>query len=133
MGHAISENTSHIDFLKQSIDFLNNLKLANNHPIYCIRGWKISINATIGLWTDLHKNFDFHYLLTNRLNQDCIENLFSILRGKGENRDNPSPVEFRASFQQVVFDQILEQSAGSNCKADLVQILLSLTNMTAKY
>ena len=92
---------------------------------------KIPINATIGLWTDFHKNFDFHYLLTNRLNQDCIENLFSIIRGKGENRDNPSPVESRASFRQVVFDQILEQSAGSNCKADLVQILLSLTNMTA--
>ena len=129
-GHAMSASTDHVRFLKESIDFFNNLKLSKPTTIYCIRGWKISINAVLGLWEDLHRDNSFSYLLTNRLNQDCAENLFSTIRGKGGHRVNPTATEFRAAYRQAVFDQILEQSAGSNCSADMDQILLSLTNIT---
>ena len=67
--------------------------------------------------------------MTNRLNQDCVENLFSIIRGKGGKRDNPDAREFRASYRQVVFDQLLMLSEGSNCKVDTDDILLNLTNL----
>ena len=35
------------------------------------------------------------FLLTNRLNQDCIENLFAAIRSKGGHLNNPDPQEFR--------------------------------------
>ena len=66
--------------------------------------------------------------MTNRLNQDCVENLFSIIHGKGGKRDNPDAREFRASYRQVVFDQLLLPSEESNCKVDTDDILLNLTN-----
>ena len=83
----------------------------------------------MSLWSELHDCHNFEFLLTNRLNQDCLENLFSIIRGKGGKRDNPDAREFRAAYRQVVFDQILLPSQGSNCEMDRDGILLSLTNI----
>ena len=65
--------------------------------VSCIVGWQISIISLMALWKDL-QNSGFKYLLTNRLNQDCLENVFSILRSKGRFRDNPDPQQFRAAF-----------------------------------
>ncbi|GFN88247.1 transposable element p transposase [Plakobranchus ocellatus] len=43
------------------------------------------------LWDDVRENYGFRYLLTGRLNQDCLEDLFSVIRGKRGHRFNPSP------------------------------------------
>ena len=45
-------------------------------------GMICSIRATKALYTDLVTNGPFEYLMTAKLNQDCLENLFSRLRGK---------------------------------------------------
>ena len=76
----------------------DDLKVNSGNTIYCANGWKLSIKATMELWHDLHNHHQYGFLLTNRLNQDCIENLFSIIRGKGGQRVNPSSMEFRAAF-----------------------------------
>ena len=130
-GHALSPDSGHIEFLKSCLQFLEELTLLSPTVIFCIQGWKISINALLGLWQDLHENHNFQFLLTNRLNQDCAENLFSIIRGKGGHRDNPDAREFRAAYRQVVFDQMLMQSVGSNCADDRDSILLSLINISS--
>ena len=62
---------------------------------------------------------DIPNLCTNRLNQDCVENMFSIVRGKGGHRDNPDPKEFRLAFRQVMVDRLLSVSEFSNCKDDV--------------
>jgi hypothetical protein len=128
-GHALSTSSGHLEFLQTALCFLDDLKLSTQTTIYCMRGWKITINALLGLWGELSENHEFKFLLTNRLNQDCAENLFSIIRGKGGKRDNPDAREFRAAYRQVVFDQMLQQSHGSNCNEDMDQILLSLMNL----
>ena len=46
-------------------------------------GWVISINSLLSLWQELHDNHDINLFFTKRLNQDCLENLFSAIRGKG--------------------------------------------------
>lgn len=129
-GQALSDQTEHLKFLSEAYDYLTELKLPNNKTLPCINGWQISIKSLISLWSDLHDCHSFEFLLTNRLNQDCLENLFSIIRGKGGKRDNPDAREFRAAYRQVVFDQILLPSQGSNCELDKDDILLSLTNIT---
>ena len=83
-------NTGHRTFLQSCLKFLPKIKTETGKSLPCLNGWQISINALFGLWSELEKR-GFNYLLTNRLNQDCIENLFSILRGKRGFRDNPNP------------------------------------------
>ena len=73
------------------------------------RDWLVrnTINALLLLWDDLHQHSGLSFLLTSRLNQDCVENLFSIFCGKGGHRDNPDPGQFRQAFRQVMVDAIL--------------------------
>ena len=57
------------------------------------KGIIVSINAVLHLWKDL-KEEGFKYLLTHRLNQDCLENLFSSVRALGGADSNPNSVQF---------------------------------------
>ena len=61
----------------------------------------MNINALLGIWQTLHSQYNLKFLLTGRLNQDCVENLFSVIRAKGGPRDNPDAGQFRAAFAQV--------------------------------
>ena len=78
---------------------------------------------------NLYNEIQYEYLLTNRINQDSIENLFSIIRAKGGARDHPTPDQIRAAYRQVVFDNILMPSEGSNCIPDNDRLILSINNI----
>ena len=51
-------------------------KLPWEHGLLC------SIKSTKALYTDLVVNGPFEYLMTAKLNQDCLENMFSRIRGE---------------------------------------------------
>lgn len=55
----------------------------------CINGWLENLQSLKLLWKELHYNYGFKFLITRRLTQDCIENLFSIIRSKGGNNVTP--------------------------------------------
>ena len=61
----------------------------------------IGLLPLVMIWEKLHTAHNLNFLLTNRLNQDCVENLFSITRVKGAQRDNPDAAQFRVAFKQV--------------------------------
>ena len=132
MAHALSDKTSHVSFLRESLNFLEKTSIPSQKELPCLQGWKMSINALLALWEDLHSNHQFKFLLTNRLNQDCIENLFSIIRGKGGNRVNPTPQQFRSSFRHIVVEKLFIQSVNSNCKVDFDHILLDMSSLCTK-
>ena len=127
--HALSDNSGHITFLESCLRFLSKIKTGENVVVPCIVGWQISIRSLIMLWQEL-KTVGFKYLLTNRLNQDCLENLFSIIRGKGGFRDNPDSQQFRAAFRHVVVDKLFVHSTSANCILDADKILLDISNVT---
>ena len=129
--HALSNTSQHLDFLQNSLTFLNSVSKPDGKSVPCLEGWKTSVNALTQLWSELHMH-GFKFLLTSRLNQDCVENMFSVIRGKGGNRDNPDPQQFRAAFRQVVVDQLLKPSDFGNCQDDLDSILLSLNHMATE-
>ena len=130
--HALSNATDHKAFLRESLAYLSSLRTPSGQQIHCIRGWKISIQSLLLLWEDLRTNCGFNFLLTGRLNQDLVENLFSVIRGRGGHRDNPDVREFRAAFRQVLFDQMLVPSKSSNCSMDLDSVLLNMTNFSSE-
>ena len=61
----------------------------------------MAITSVKLLWDDMGKQEGVKYLLTSRLNQDCLENLFSIVRAKGGARDNPNAAQFRVALAEV--------------------------------
>lgn len=130
LGHAFNNDSGHTAFLEKTLDYFSHLSIPNNQSLPCIKGWMISIKSLLFLWSDLSENYGFSHLFTSCLNQDSVENLFSIIRGKGGHRFNPDAREFRAAYRQVLFDQMLMPSPGSNCELDTDKILLSLSSLT---
>ena len=52
----------------------------------------VSIKSVKALYLELNEE-GAEYLLTTRVNQDCIENLLSCVRAMGGSNSHPSPVE----------------------------------------
>ena len=67
----------------------------------CQRGLIITLKAMIGVFNFI-KNEKIPFLLTNRFNQDCLENTFSSIRRRGGFRDNPDCREFRSTLRYVI-------------------------------
>ena len=82
-------------------------------------------------WHSLSVSNNIKFLLSNRLNQDCIENLFALIRSKGGHRSNPDPQEFRYALRQVMVDKVLSSIRGTNCKEDLDTFLLNFMSPTS--
>ena len=79
----------------------------------CLKGWKLYINSLLGLWEDVHISYRLQFLLTNRLNQDCLENYFSLVRGRGGHLDNPMLFNLWLSFAyalEMVFREHVTQA-----------------------
>ncbi|KAM7307184.1 hypothetical protein ISCGN_010820 [Ixodes scapularis] len=82
--------------------------------------------------TRLTRNFRLWYhlraeglsLMTNRLNQDCLENSFSAIRQKGGFRDSPDTEQFKASVKALMTENLMRSSRLTNCEEDLVEVLL---------
>ena len=129
--HAIQNGSGHVQFLKDAMKFIESVKLTSGRALPCLNGWKISIQSLLSLWADLSMNHDFKFLLTNRLNQDCLENMFSVIRSRRGHGDNPNPQEFLAAFRQIVVDKLLLPSESSNCQADIDKVLLDLSSFPA--
>ena len=69
----------------------------------------------------------YQFLLTSRLNQDCVENLFSVIGG---HRENPDVSEFRASFRFIAVNKLFVPVSGSNCEMDCDSVLLDAASLS---
>ena len=70
------------------------------------------------------------FLFTSRLNQDSLENLFSVIRGRGGHRDNPDPVHFHSTFKQVLVQNMFVPAPSSNCEDDSGEYLLKIDDFS---
>lgn len=125
MRGAILTESGHMAFLEECSSWLSTVTAQSGRRLPCLDGWKHNINSLIGLWNDLKCEHGFTQLLTSRLNQDCLENLFSVIRGKGGQRTNPDSQQFRTAFRQVLVDAIMTSSGTSNCQPDYDTFLLA--------
>ncbi|GFR82706.1 transposable element P transposase-like Protein [Elysia marginata] len=133
IGHGITASSTHASFLEQSLEWLSQVQCNNtSQSLPCLEGWRLSISCLLKLWKDLRENLGFRYLLTDRLNQDCLENLFAVIRSKGGNRFNPEAYEFKAALRQCMVDSVMTSSERQNCKEDLDSFLFSLENLASK-
>jgi hypothetical protein len=88
-------------------------------------GWINNIRAFRELWKTC-KTEGFEYLRTRAVNQDCLENLFSVLRLHGMGNTNPSCYQFTAALKTSVLNNLVGSSKDKNCETDDVEILDNL-------
>ena len=74
----------------------------------------------------------FKILLTNRLNQDCLENLFGVIQQSGLCREsyNPTPEQFGSAIKHASINILLKSSENSrciSCSDDFIATLKTLT------
>jgi DNA transposase THAP9 len=133
---ALSNSTEHIALFKQSLEMLKSLKAVDSHgndvtnQVKCIAGWQLTLSAVINLWPHLNSIYNFEFLLTRRLNQDALENFFSVIRQHGGNCVNPTALTYSRLFRQVCCNTLFKPVIGSNCEIDCADVLASLNSNT---
>ena len=117
---AATPSSVHVSFWKDCIEWIKKWKVkdGSTDKIACFQGWVTTITAVVQLFNELTTGDQFSFLLTNRLNQDCLENLFSILRSRGGHRDNPTANEFRAALKQVMCSKMMAPLGNQNWESD---------------
>ncbi len=111
LRYALSANSEHNQFLCETDLWLaNDLKCNSGKQLPCITGWRMAIACLHQLWAEFRDNFCYKLLLTYRLNPECVENVFSVIRGQGDQRDNPDPQQFWVAFRQVMVDTVKNHS-----------------------
>lgn len=78
------------------------------------------------IFKELNECYDVDFLLTRRLTQDCLENVFSVLRSKGGNNVNPDASKFNSSMRMLICNHLLTPSKGGNCEIDACKFLTKL-------
>ncbi|KAL4121023.1 hypothetical protein QTP88_013608 [Uroleucon formosanum] len=82
----------------------------------CFKGITQTINGILSFFEDeKSNNNEVSFILTNRLNQDTLENLFSIMRQKGGYNKNPTARTIRTSFRSTCIFSLCT-SKGANCE-----------------
>ena len=106
--NPITHGCHQLEFLEQLLPSLKTVQKPSAQKLLpCVEGWVIAIGCLRELWQDLHVNHGVQKLCTNRINQDSLENFFSMIRGKGGHRDNPDPVQFLAAYRALCVDSML--------------------------
>ena len=96
----------------------------------CFDGLIQDINVVLQMRESLVGNGPLQFLLTGRLNQDCIENFFAQIRARGGHRFNPSAKEFRYAYRILSSQLLLSTIPSSNCAGDNDIMLSSLASLS---
>ena len=113
-----------MEFIKEIKSYIKSWEVcAPPHVhIHCIDGWLINLASLEALWQDLQSH-KVKYLLTRRLNQDCLENLYAKLRIRFGSCDHPSAYNFMKGLKSLMTHDLFSLPSTSNCEADESQFL----------
>lgn len=121
---AFTNTKEQISFLNEIKDFLQRVKIVRTNgkdttnSIKSLKCWIITINSVIQLFEYLEQSpISIKYLLTRRLNQDCLENFFGVIRSQNGNACNPTPIQFYHGFKKHFSVEYCKVNTG-NCAAD---------------
>ncbi|KAL5245800.1 hypothetical protein ACI65C_013168, partial [Semiaphis heraclei] len=148
---GIKKNSHDIEVLKEAFEFINewesNLKnqLINKDDFLTTTtadGLKITLKSTIDLIDYLLDDCNYKYVLTAKLNQDCLEKFFGIIRQVAGPNDHPSTPTFLQLYRMLSVYSLIKPPKSGNCTifednipiitiADLKEIISDPTNTPA--
>ncbi|CAL8078358.1 unnamed protein product [Orchesella dallaii] len=78
-----------------------------------LRGLKLTLRGIKHLAIDLYKE-GYRHIYTRNLQQDCLENFFSLARSKGGHCRNPTARCFRTNFRFLFFATLIHSPTSGN-------------------
>lgn len=103
---AFKASSFQFEFLLKCLAYFKRLEIKDKNnvdittKVKFINSLLISINSVINLYYYLRDNAGFQYILTRRLNQDCLENHFGKITNDNGNCINPTPIQFHRTFRK---------------------------------
>ncbi|KAH6924175.1 hypothetical protein HPB50_013358 [Hyalomma asiaticum] len=128
LRHAIvKEDSELIDFLRGQPPWIASWTFDGRRQPQTVIGWQITIQAICQLWDDLSKNYNFEYLLTRRLQQDPLENIFGHIRQKQGCNTNPNVAQFICGLKHICIRKLFKLSEYGNVEDDECDLLQELS------
>ncbi|XP_063614636.1 uncharacterized protein LOC134787749 [Penaeus indicus] len=122
---AIAKNNDNIEFLKKAREWVMSWKIVGtNRYIPSVHGWLLNIASIQALWEDLSINNHLDYLLTRRINQDCLENYFYCIRKSGGNNYTASITNFISATKNLSCSSLLKDAENGNCDDDRTPLII---------
>ena len=66
------------------------------------KGIVLSSHSLMGLYVMLKENFNIEFIMTRKLNQDCLERFFGCIRQMSGPHDHPDSVTFKKRLKKYV-------------------------------
>ncbi|XP_064462001.1 uncharacterized protein LOC135372284 [Ornithodoros turicata] len=129
MRYAMNNSTKHKELLESAAQWVAQWKFHSDRQPPTVRGWQITIRAVLALWEDLHQNFGFDHLLTRRLNQDPLENMFGQFQQMHGCNETPNAFQFVAGLKHTLAGRLMKLPSRGNCEADTTELLNDLLRM----
>lgn len=81
----------------------------------------MSIHSLRALYIEMKERFQISFIMTAKLNQDALENLFSVIRARGGGNDHPSPLQCLRRLRIIILGKNIQSvSSGQSTKDNLV-------------
>lgn len=79
------------------------------------KGILMSITSLKALREEMQRKFGFKFILTHRLNQDCLENFFTQMRRRNGQDDHPTPTQCLYNLKAIILGKNPGLSAHMHC------------------
>ena len=96
-----------------------------------VAGFQLTVAGLLTVW-DRFGGDPLDFLLTRRLNQDALENMFGVIRMSGGQNDVPDAVQFRWALRKAVTNSLLLAPDSANCEPDGDSLLNSVTSVARR-
>ncbi|KAF6214892.1 hypothetical protein GE061_009637 [Apolygus lucorum] len=128
--YPISATSSHKTFLWK---MLQDLKLAKfigcTRQPDCLNGWMLNIRSLLYFSEYMESNHGERILRTRLLNQDALENTFSVVRQQHGCSDHPTSKQLETGLKSLTLASLGKLASNSNCEKDLEYALVQLSNL----
>jgi hypothetical protein len=96
----------------------------------CFHSLKLSARVVLLLFDELvTQENTLNYLLTRRMNQDPLENFFSIIRRRGGYDRNPTAFSFKNNMRHIFLSNLKSADINGNCEEDDDIFLTPMTGL----
>lgn len=111
-------NHNAVQCLKDAIPFVRSWTTSQGTNPPCFEGLIQTFRGTLQLFEEISSSNQNRFLMTARINQDPIENLFGVIRQRCGHNSNPSAKEFRRNLQHSMSIRLMDPPESSNCEPD---------------
>uniref|UniRef100_A0A4D5RUX0 Putative transposase n=1 Tax=Ixodes scapularis TaxID=6945 RepID=A0A4D5RUX0_IXOSC len=111
-------DTEIVDFLCNQLPWVAAWKFEGRRQPQTVTGWQVTIRAVLMLWEDISEKYNFSFLLTRRLQQDALENIFWQMRQQHGCNTNPNVYQFTCGLKHIGIRKLLKLSEKGNVEND---------------